>query len=408
MVDHVHVAWRCSCPSRSQPCKHALALLVMWVRGQVPAAPAPTRVASWVDGHARREAAAGAAAPLASAAADGAERSDDVAEPAAGRASTSSAAATSASPGCATGWSSSTAGSTTGCAPVSPTRRWPATPRGTSSPPASSTPGPARWPTASAAWPASSGPGPTGTRSCWPSSACCTCWPRPASALPELPAPLADAVATACGWQVRQADVLAGVPDTDTLDRRRAQRHPRGPHRGAPHVAARAEASGRWAMVLSFAAYRQSLDDVAARSAAASSPTCTAIPGRRRGRSSARSTTDRPASRRRAARRRRRRRVRRASATALAAEPWVERVPVTVLRCADVGGGRWVLDRRHRHACPGCRRAGPGHRRRRVGGRPSRSPSSGRSTASCRSRVHLPDRALDVGPRADLSFVSAA
>ena len=39
---------------------------------------------------------------------------------------------------------------------------------------------------------------------------------RPASACPSCPAPLADAVATACGWQVRQADVLAGVPDTDT------------------------------------------------------------------------------------------------------------------------------------------------------------------------------------------------
>ena len=33
--------------------------------------------------------------------------------------------------------------------------------------------------------------------------------------LPDLPGPLADAVATASGWQVRQADVLAGVPETD-------------------------------------------------------------------------------------------------------------------------------------------------------------------------------------------------
>ena len=37
MVDHAHLAWRCTCPSRSHPCKHALALLVMWVKGQVPA-----------------------------------------------------------------------------------------------------------------------------------------------------------------------------------------------------------------------------------------------------------------------------------------------------------------------------------------------------------------------------------
>ena len=42
-----------------------------------------------------------------------------------------------------------------------------------------------------------------------------------------------------CGWQVRQADVLAGVPDTDTGSVDGPQRHPRGPHRGPPHVAAR-------------------------------------------------------------------------------------------------------------------------------------------------------------------------
>ena len=57
MVDHVHTAWRCSCPSRSQPCKHTLALLVMWVKGQVPAATAPTGVRTWADGHVRTDAA---------------------------------------------------------------------------------------------------------------------------------------------------------------------------------------------------------------------------------------------------------------------------------------------------------------------------------------------------------------
>ena len=33
IVDHVEVAWRCTCPSRKLPCKHALALLLLWVRG---------------------------------------------------------------------------------------------------------------------------------------------------------------------------------------------------------------------------------------------------------------------------------------------------------------------------------------------------------------------------------------
>src|SRR6188474_1846248 len=59
-VDHAHLAWRCTCPSRSQPCKHALALLILWVHGHVPEAPAPAGVRSWVDGHARQQAAAAA------------------------------------------------------------------------------------------------------------------------------------------------------------------------------------------------------------------------------------------------------------------------------------------------------------------------------------------------------------
>ncbi|NQY57470.1 MAG: SWIM zinc finger family protein [Ilumatobacteraceae bacterium] len=77
--------------------------------------------------------------------------------------------------------------------------------------------------------------------------------------LGELPGPLADAVATTIGWQVRTADVLAGVPETDHW-----------------FVAGRSDAredrlevrrywlygtkSQRWALILSFAAYQQSLE----------------------------------------------------------------------------------------------------------------------------------------------------
>ena len=53
-VDHVDVAWRCSCPSRKLPCKHALALLVMWVRGVVPEAAPPPAVARWIRARAGR------------------------------------------------------------------------------------------------------------------------------------------------------------------------------------------------------------------------------------------------------------------------------------------------------------------------------------------------------------------
>ena len=77
--------------------------------------------------------------------------------------------------------------------------------------------------------------------------------------LPDLPGALADSVATATGWQVRQADVLAGVPDTDhwIVAGRSDTREDRIEVR---RTWLRGATSGRWAMVLSFAAYRQSLD----------------------------------------------------------------------------------------------------------------------------------------------------
>ena len=77
--------------------------------------------------------------------------------------------------------------------------------------------------------------------------------------LGSLPTPLADAVATTVGWQVRQADVLAGVPDTDewVVAGRSDTREDRIEVR---RIWLRGVDSRRWALVLSFAAYRQSLD----------------------------------------------------------------------------------------------------------------------------------------------------
>jgi hypothetical protein len=51
-------AYRCSCPSRKTPCKHALGLLVLWARGEVPPAPEPEWVTRWLAERARRERAA--------------------------------------------------------------------------------------------------------------------------------------------------------------------------------------------------------------------------------------------------------------------------------------------------------------------------------------------------------------
>lgn len=46
--------FRCSCPSSKSPCKHALALLLRWVSGQVEQADPPEWVSEWNQGRAAR------------------------------------------------------------------------------------------------------------------------------------------------------------------------------------------------------------------------------------------------------------------------------------------------------------------------------------------------------------------
>ncbi len=73
-VDLSGPAYRCTCPSRKFPCKHALALLLLWSEGGVWDAPAPAGwVAEWIEQRRERGARAGsrrAARPQGSEAAD--------------------------------------------------------------------------------------------------------------------------------------------------------------------------------------------------------------------------------------------------------------------------------------------------------------------------------------------------
>ncbi|MEU5864184.1 SWIM zinc finger family protein [Nonomuraea sp. NPDC047529] len=56
-VDLSEPAYRCSCPSRKFPCKHALGLLLLWSADGVPAEEAaPQWVTEWLDGRAERAA----------------------------------------------------------------------------------------------------------------------------------------------------------------------------------------------------------------------------------------------------------------------------------------------------------------------------------------------------------------
>jgi hypothetical protein len=222
--------------------------------------------------------------------------------------------------------------------------------------------------------------------------------------LPTLPGGLADAVATVAGWQVRQADVLASVPETDDwiVMGRSDTREDRIEVR---RVWLRGRTTRRWALLLSFAAYRQSLDDSWAVGSAVrvdlhrypgGSLRCLA--GRRydepvtgfeiETRSIAEACDE--------------------IGSAVAAEPWLEHMPATVLAAPTIGDGGWALTDR-------------------TGSLPMLgddvavgvvlAASAGDEVAVTVEwtphgllplTLHLEDRTIDVGPRADPSFVGAA
>ncbi|MGH9270495.1 MAG: SWIM zinc finger family protein, partial [Ilumatobacteraceae bacterium] len=223
--------------------------------------------------------------------------------------------------------------------------------------------------------------------------------------LSDLPAPLADAVATACGWQVRQADVLAGVPETDTwvVAGRSDTREDRIEVR---RTWLYGTASQRWAMVLSFAAYRQSLDaslPVGSRlladlhrypglSLRALVGTVHEGPdGEHHGPPEL--TVDDGCA---------------ALGTALAAEPWTDRLAVTVRAAPTVTGGRWVLSDETGSLVVAPAALGLDTVIAASAGQPVAMTVEWTIDGVVPLTVHLPDRALDIGPRADASFVSAA
>ncbi|MET0459006.1 MAG: SWIM zinc finger family protein, partial [Ilumatobacteraceae bacterium] len=214
MVDHANVAWRCSCPSRSHPCKHALALLIMWVRGHVPTATAPAGVSSWVDGHTPRE----AASPPADRGAPGAAApADDVDE----------SPSTDGAPDLERARDERVERLRSGLVELD---RWLDDRLRTGL----ADPALARYATwddlAARLVDARAGAlanrvrrlaGVVGARPDWHEVVLAELGvlhllAEAGQRLSDLPTSLADTVATACGWQVRQADVLAGVPETDT------------------------------------------------------------------------------------------------------------------------------------------------------------------------------------------------
>ncbi len=412
MVDHVDVGFRCTCPSRRHPCKHVLALLLLWVHGDIADTTTPPQVASWVEA-----------------------RHAAVARRETGTASAPDTSSTSTLP---------TAGETADPSPPPTGEEGPEPDRdrardervermsaglteldrwlddrmrtGLADPVLAKY---ATWDELAARLvDAQAGSlanrirrlaGLVGASPDWHSDVLAELGllhllAQAGRRLGSLPGPLADAVATTVGWQVRQADVLGGVPDTDTWvvaarsdtreDRIEVRRH-----------WLRGSASGRWALVLSFAAYRQSLDTSLVVGTAVDAdlhrypgPALRALVGARHGEliESARppavdvvAACDQVG-------------------VMIAAEPWLDRVPFTVTAAIAVDGTRFVLT------------DSGGTLPLIAGGRPLATllavAGGGVVDVTCEwtphgvvpLTVHLDDRSIDIGPRADDSFVSAA
>ena len=255
-VDHVEVAFRCTCPSRVLPCKHALALLLLWARGQVAEGGPPPSVSSWIGRRAAArdgESTGATGSPVAPTAQPvgaaltappppdrSANRDDRIARMAAGLAELDR-------------WLDDRLRTGLADPSLALYKTWDGLA--------------ARLIDAQVGGLANRVrrlAGLVGAHPDWHSQVLAELGMLHLLAtsgrhLGTLPPALADSVAATIGWQVRQADVLAGVPHTDhwVVMGRSDTREDRIEVR---RIWLRGAESGRWAMLLSFAAYRQSLD----------------------------------------------------------------------------------------------------------------------------------------------------
>jgi hypothetical protein len=405
-VDHVAVASRCTCPSRVFPCKHALALLLLWARGQVVEATVPERVSSWVS---RRRSSPSTGAPAAT----------DVAPP--GDDSPATPSESIADPLPPTPVDPSTtrdervARMRAGLAEL---QRWLADRMRAGL----TDPALARYATwddlAARLVDAQVGglanrvrriAGLVGTTPHWHDAvlaelAAVHLLASGGQRLAELPPDLADAVAVALGWQVRQADVLGGVPETDHWEVR-GRSDTREDRIEVRRVWMYGRASRRWAMLLSFAAYQQTLDDSWVVGTTVSCDLyrypgalgLRALAGARHGEPvpyhDLADVTVADACN--------------AVGSMLASEPWIERLPVTVTAAPTRRDGSWLLSDRT-GAVPVVASNGVGRLLACSAGAPVTTTCEWTAAGLVPLTVHLADRAVDVGPVADASFVGAA
>lgn len=428
MVDHVRVAWRCSCPSRKLPCKHALALLLLWVRGGVPPGSAPAAVHEWTSRADQRAGGAAAAGSGRAGAAkpgaappdrEGPDRDDDNHDDHHHDDDDHDGDGAPGPPDRGDldrARNERLARMLEGLAELD---RWLEDRLRTGL----ADPALARYDTwdrlAARLVDARAGSlanrvrrlaGLVGASPDWHADVLAEIGmlhliSQAGRRVPHLPGPLADAVAAVAGWQVKQADVLAGVPETDEwfVAGRSDTREDRIEVR---RWWLRGTSSGRWAMLLSFAAYQQSLDDSFVPGTVVHADLHRYPGGSLRALAGERHADPLPLAADPMA-------VSVAEAcdeigTAVAGEPWLERFPATVLAATSVLDGRWVLsDGSGSLPIVGTDRAlatllAASH------GRPVTVTIEWTPWGVQPLTVHLDDRALDVGPRADPTFVGVA
>ena len=403
VVDHVEVAFRCTCPSRAHPCKHAMALLLLWVRGQVPHGEPSGFITSWL---ARRVTPSAAPEPIVEPAPD-AERPTAVPEP---------LPAPPIDP--TSSRDDRVARMRAGLADLD---RWidDRIRTGLADPSLSRY---ATWDDLAARLvDAQVGglanrvrrlAGLVGNGAHWHGQVLAELGQLHLLAtagrhLPDLPPHVADSVAVALGWQVRQADVLAGVPDTDhwVVMGRSDTREDRIEVR---RFWLRGAATERWAMLLSFAAYGQSLDDSLVVGGTVHADLfrypgalgLRALLGPVHERSVA-TTPPRLGTVRQACD---------AVGAALAIEPWIERYPLALVAAPTLAAGArgWVLTDATGSLPLVPDAAGLGTLIACSGGAPLALACEWTPAGLVPLTAHLPDRAIDLGPVAEASFVRQA
>jgi hypothetical protein len=403
VIDHVEVAFRCSCPSRVIPCKHALALLLLWAQGQVAEGQPPAYAASWIAKRLATAETQGPSEPPAGppeSAADAAVETVPAPPPALEPSKTRDDRIARMSAGLAEldRWLDDRLRTGLADPSLASYRTWDGLA--------------ARLVDAQVGGLANRVrrlAGLVGAHADWHSRVLAELGVLHLLAtsgrhLGTLPPGLADSVAATIGWQVRQADVLAGVPETEhwQVMGRSDTREDRIEVR---RIWLRGSRTGKWAMVLSFAAYQQSLDtslEVGTRVHAdvfryPGAVALRVLVGPRHGDPQPTTAVGGSSIAEGCAE----------IGRALAGEPWLERYPLCVLAAPTRVEGRWVLTD-STGSLPLVDSASVGTLLACSAGRPVVVTAEWTVAGLVPLTVHLDDRAVDIGPLADASFVGVA